>query len=444
MMQIYGGLDLELLAGFPLVSESDLPDTLRDFIHEYGAMEGLKSDNAKSETSFAMKDIFHMYMIKDCQSKPHYQHQNPIECRIQDLKRMMHGIMDWVGCSSGYWLLCLLYVIGLLNILSNSKGYIPLTVVTGHITDISPYLDFHFWQEVFVEVPGGGEQLACWCGPSHQQGDFLTYFVLLNDTKQLVTRSNVRTAKDSLFPNRTQVPGGGEQLARWCGPSHKQGDFLTYFILLDDTKQLVTRSNVRTAKDSLFPSHTQCPNPSDGDTSVPVTKPVVSSIQDYYDEPVHQPTFSPDELLGMMILKDDGGELVRAKVVGRIMDRDAENHDQIMFLLALGDRQLEELISYNELSNLVTESLSAKELGQQDFASYSGILNHQGPLKAHDPRYKGSSYNVLVNWDDGTQTWEPINLIGKQDPVTIAQYGHDNGLLNKPGWKFLRRTAKRQ
>ena len=165
-------LDSEFLAGFPLTSESDLPDTLQDFIHEYGAMEGLKSDNAKSETSFAMKDIFRMYMIKDRQSEPHYQHQNPIERCIQDLKRMMHGIMDRVGCPPVYWLLCLLYVIGLLNILSNSKGCIPLTVVTGHIADISPYLDFHFWQEVFVEVPGGGEQLACWCGPSHKQGDF--------------------------------------------------------------------------------------------------------------------------------------------------------------------------------------------------------------------------------------------------------------------------------
>ena len=39
------------------------------------------------------------------------------------------------------------------------------------------------------------------------------------------------------------------------------------------------------------------------------------------------------------------------------MDRDAENHNQIKFLLALGDRQLEELISYNELSDLVSESL---------------------------------------------------------------------------------------
>ena len=62
--------------------------------------------------------------------------------------------MDRVGCAAHYWLLCILYVIGLLNVLSNSKGFIPLTVVTGTETDVSPYLDFYFWQEVSVEVPG--------------------------------------------------------------------------------------------------------------------------------------------------------------------------------------------------------------------------------------------------------------------------------------------------
>ena len=95
------------------------------------------------------------------------------------------------------------------------------------------------------------------------------------------------------------------------------------------------------------------------------------------------------------------------------MDRDAENHQQIKFLLALGDGKLEEVISYNELSDLVTESLAAKESGQQDLISYSGILDHQGPLKSHNPKYKGSSYNVLVDWDDKTQTWEPLNTLAK-------------------------------
>ena len=128
----------------------------------------------------------------------------------------------------------------------------------------------------------------------------------------------------------------------------------------------------------------------------PVETPVLTSIQDYYDEPVNLPMFSPDELLGMMVLCPVDDNLVRTKVVRKIMDRDAKNHSQIKFLLALGDGQLEEIISYNELSDLVTETLAAKNTGQQDFASYSAILDHQGTLKNHDPKYKGSLYNVLV------------------------------------------------
>ena len=73
---------------------------------------------------------------------------------------MMKSIMDCIGCASSTWLLCVLYVISLSNVLTNSKGVIPLQAVTGHQADISPYLDFHFWQEVFVEYPNGGEQLA--------------------------------------------------------------------------------------------------------------------------------------------------------------------------------------------------------------------------------------------------------------------------------------------
>ena len=79
LLQVYGGLDSELLSTYPMASEHELPHTLRDFICEYGAMEGLESDNAKLETSSSMKDIFRMYQIKDQQSEPHYQHQNPIE-----------------------------------------------------------------------------------------------------------------------------------------------------------------------------------------------------------------------------------------------------------------------------------------------------------------------------------------------------------------------------
>ena len=150
MVQIYGSIDSELLSGHPMSYKAELLDTLHDFIHEYGAMDGLKSDNKKSKKSFTMKDIFCTYTIKHCQSEH------------QDSGAQAHGPWDHgvCACPSSYWLLCLLYVIGLLNVVSNSKGHIPLTFVTGEQTDISPHIDFHFSEEVFVEVPTGGEQLA--------------------------------------------------------------------------------------------------------------------------------------------------------------------------------------------------------------------------------------------------------------------------------------------
>ena len=139
----------------------------------------------------------------------------------------------------------------------------------------------------------------------------------------------------------------------------------------------------------------------------------------------------------MTVLREYDDTMVRTKVVRKIMDQDEMNHQKIQFLLSLGDGELEAIISYNELSDLVTESMAAKESGQNECFLYSGITDHQGPLKAHDPKYHGSSYNVLVTWDDGMQTWEPLNMMAKQDPVMLARYAHDHDLLNKPGWKFL-------
>ena len=49
------------------------------------------------------------------------------------------------------------------------------------------------------------------------------------------------------------------------------------------------------------------------------------------------------------------------------------------------------------------------------------------------PDYKGSSYNVKIEWENGEVTYEPLDMITKDDPVTCAIYARKNNLLNKPG-----------
>jgi len=202
MLQIYGGLESEFLAGYPMPSESFMPQTMEDFIRDHGAPYGLMSDNAKVEIGSAIKTIHRLYTIRDRQSEPHYQHQNPIERRIQDVKKLTNGIMDRVGCPRSLWLLCTL-LIGLLNHVVNSSGAIPHSVVTREMTDVSAYLSFHFYQEVLFEEPDHApERLGWWVGVAAKHGDALTYLVLTQDTHQVVVRSNVPSASDPMFPNR--------------------------------------------------------------------------------------------------------------------------------------------------------------------------------------------------------------------------------------------------
>jgi len=79
--------------------------------------------------------------------------------------------------------------------------------------------------------------------------------------------------------------------------------------------------------------------------------------------------------------------------------------------------------------------------GESRFKSLEG---HYGPLRKGDLEYKGSSWNVKVNWENGSMTYEPLHLIAKCDPVTCALYASENNLLKTPGWKQFKNLAKAQ
>ena len=75
---------------------------------------------------------------------------------------------------------------------------------------------------------------------------------------------------------------------------------------------------------------------------------------------------------------------------------------------------------------------------------FKGITAHEGPLSPKRLNYNGSKYNVLVQWDDGSVTREPLDIFGKDDPVSCVEYAMDNNLLEEPGWKRFRHLAKNE
>jgi hypothetical protein len=110
----------------------------------------------------------------------------------------------------------------------------------------------------------------------------------------------------------------------------------------------------------------------------------------------------------------------------------------------LGEGEYDEIITYNELSAIV-EDQHTREMEDPDSAwSFLKIKGHVGPLLQEHPDYKGSAYNVLVHWEDGSETYEPLNIMVKDNPVTLAQYARDNHLLSLPGWKRLHRITNNE
>jgi hypothetical protein len=72
------------------------------------------------------------------------------------------------------------------------------------------------------------------------------------------------------------------------------------------------------------------------------------------------------------------------------------------------------------------------------------IMGHQGPLLWHDKDYNGSRFNLLVEWENGEITTEPLLVIAAENPGTCAVYAREHDLLDVEGWKHFRNLAKRK
>ena len=245
---------------------------------------------------------------------------------------------------------------------------------------------------------------------------------------------------DNKFPSK-----GNERIGCWVGVAENTGDALTYLILDSVTENVVKRSVIRTATNLKDPNYRPINvSPAEGEEEHEAA-PYVKSVKDFmppHVDPadVKLPTFSPHELLGMSFVHTDAnGNQQKATVVKKINDADAQNHQNLKFLLKLGDGELEEIIGYTELVDTIEQQ--ADEEVQMHV--YKDIVGHVGPLKPGSKNYKGSSFNLKVKWMDGTVTEEPLSTMAKDDPVSCARYGMNNNLLNKPGWKALKRIAKR-
>ena len=88
--------------------------------------------------------------------------------------------------------------------------------------------------------------------------------------------------------------------------------------------------------------------------------------------------------------------------------------DNINVLLDVGQRRAQAIISYNQVLNY----LEKHNQGDETLFKFRAIAGHQGPLDNDELNYKGSLYNVMVEWETGEISEEPLSIIAADDPVT--------------------------
>ena len=153
-----------------------------------------------------------------------------------------------------------------------------------------------------------------------------------------------------------------------------------------------------------------------------------------------------DDLLGISFLLPivENGERKRATTSEHVKDlcqQQVSREDQLRFKLKIDGDQLDDLISYNQLMEYLEDKTDTGPL-EDGLYRFKCIKDHKGPYTSSDPEYNGSSYNLLIEWETGEQTWEPLSNIIASDPYTCAVYAKEHNLLNTPGGKLLKRHAR--
>ena len=153
-----------------------------------------------------------------------------------------------------------------------------------------------------------------------------------------------------------------------------------------------------------------------------------------------------DDLLGRTFLlpMDENGERKRATISEHVNDlcqEQVSREDQLRFQLKIDGDQLDDLNSYKQLMEYLEDKTDTGPL-EDGLYRFKCIKDHKGPYTSSDPEYNGSNYNLLIEWEPGEQTWEPLSNIIASDPYTCAVYAKEHNLLNTPRWKLLKKHAR--
>ncbi len=176
----------------------------------------------------------------------------------------------------------------------------------------------------------------------------------------------------------------------------------------DDTQKVISRSNLRL-------------DPIDGETIPQIVKSIPKddacenaninedSTQDAQHTPI-MTTFNPTDLIGRSFLSDtQDGQRQRIKIIEAI-----DAHESLLYQDPVHTKF--RCATDNKQFKKEREFVETSEDGQTIW-KFKRITAHEGPLVRSHPNYNGSRYNLIVVWETGEITSEPLNIIAADEQI---------------------------
>ena len=400
MAQFFCGHDTLVCDAYGIKSTKQFINTLSDNIRKWGAMDTLISDGGNYDISKGVTDLLDSLFIQDYQSESYHQDQNKTETCFGPAKRYTNTVMNTSGYLACCWLLCLQYIFVVLHHLASPtlQGICPVQALQGTTPDISFMPHTSFYEPVYYRIEfsepdfhlpsSSNEKKGYWVGFAANQGDSLTWRTLTEDTHMIIICSGNQSALSTTTNQCLASPSG-------------EGTTLPFSI---PYPQQSKNSLPLDPFDESTPNFEQFVNCHSGEDE---------------DNPIHMANIDIPNLLGRSFLlpPEDNGEHHMAKIID--IDDHGQPLEDIKFKLKINKDQTEEIMSYNQLMDYIQKGTDAEEDPDSLF-KFKDIVAHQGPLESTDPDHKGSKYNVMVEWESGEVTYEPLTT----------------------GWKHLKRYAK--
>ena len=436
--------DFGYVKAVPMTLKSEAGYALKEFIHDLGIPKHIHTDDAKELTMGTWKRVCQDHGIIMSNTEPHSPWQNRTEGAIKEIKRHTQRFMSRTRSPKKLWDYCLTYVCELRNRLAlplyQLHGRTPYEVLTGNTPDISEYLDFEWFQLVWVfdtaSFPEQRRTIARWIGVAHRVGQAMCYWILPPSGIPIVRTTIQAVTKEEL--NTTEVK---EQLQEFdASISLKLGDAdgsaeprdLHLFLLDEDDVEVDNE-------------------PFEPDARIP-------DVDDFEAD-------TYDELLMAEPLLPRGHTLEPARVIGRKRDADGNpvgthNSNPLLntrvYLVEFDDGHFAEYGAnaiaeaiYNQVDdNGFTEVLFTDVIGHRKNDSIAMSDEAFADLQSsHNPSHARTTkgWEICIQWQDGSSSWHPLSEIKNSFPIHTAKYAMKHDLQDEPAFRWwVRQALKRE